>query len=66
MKPQHFLAFLFLLSATIGFSQIPQIDVIHYKIEIYLSDESDQINVEEEIKFIHLDSKKPIVLLNLI
>jgi aminopeptidase N len=61
MKPQHFLAFLFLLSATIGFSQIPQIDVIHYKIEIYLSDESDQINVEEEIKFIHLDSKKPIV-----
>ena len=61
MKPQHFLAFLFLLSATIGFSQIPQIDVTHYKIEISLSDDSDQIKVLEEIKFEHIYSKKPLV-----
>ena len=61
MKPQGLLHLLFFLSTFIGFSQIPQIDVAHYKIEIDLSDESDQIKVDEEIKFVHLDSNQPIV-----
>ena len=61
MKRHRLLSFFFVLTTGLSFSQTPQIDVSHYKIEIHLSDESDQIKVEEEIKFIHLDSKKPIV-----
>ena len=61
MKRHRLLSLFFVLTTCLSFSQIPQIDVSHYKIEIYLSDKSDQIKVEEEIKFIHIDSKKPIV-----
>ncbi len=61
MKSHLFFSLGFVLSAFLSFSQIPQIDVTHYKIEIHLSDDSDLIKVEEEIKFIHLDTKKPIV-----
>ena len=46
----------------LSFSQIPQLDVKHYRIEIFVSDETDEIKVDELIEFAHVDTNKPIIL----
>ena len=61
MKPQHFLFLLVVFTSFQSFGQIPQIDVKHYRIELYLSDQSDEIKVDEVIEFVHLDQTKSIV-----
>ena len=61
MKPQHLLFLLFLNISGLLFSQIGQIDVKHYQIQLSISDESDQIAVEEQIQFEHTDPNKAIV-----
>ena len=61
MKPQHVLSLLFVVVTSICFSQIPQIDVTHYKIDLTLTDDSDTIVVQEQIKFEHTDTEKDIV-----
>ena len=45
----------------LSFAQIPQIDVKHYRIQLYLSNQSDEIKVDEVIEFVHLDQGKSIV-----
>jgi len=51
MKPQHVLFLLFVVVTSICVSQIPQIDVTHYKIELEVSDLSDTVRVREQIEF---------------
>jgi len=61
MTLQHYLSFVFYSITTLFLSQIPQIDVNHYKIDLTLSDNSDTIVVQEQIKFQHTDTEKDIV-----
>jgi len=61
MKSQHFLFLLIVFNFFLSFAQIPQIDVKHYRIQLYLSNQSDEIKVDEVIEFVHLDQGKSIV-----
>ena len=62
MKPQRIILFSFVFVTFLSFSQIPQLDVKHYRIEIFVSDETDEIKVDELIEFAHVDTNKPIIL----
>ena len=62
MKPQRIILFCFVFVTFLSFSQIPQLDVKHYHIEIFVSDKTDEIKVDELIEFAHVDKNKPIVL----
>ena len=62
MKPQSIILFCFVFVTFLSFSQIPQLDVKHYHIEIFVSDKTDEIKVDELIEFAHVDKNKPIVL----
>lgn len=62
MKPQRIILFCFVFVTFLSFSQIPQLDVKHYRIEIFVSDETDEIKVNELIEFAHVDKNKPIIL----
>ena len=62
MKPQRIILFCFVFVTFLSFSQIPQLDVKHYRIEIFVSDETDEIKVDELIEFAHVDTNKPIIL----
>jgi len=61
MKPHHFLFSILAITWVNGFSQIPQIDVLHYRIELHVSDVSDEIQVQEEIEFKHIKTDQQIV-----
>ena len=61
MKPHHFLFALFFAASINGFSQISQIDVKHYRIELHVSDASDRIQVQEEIEFEHIETDQQII-----
>ena len=43
-------------------AQIQQIDVLHYKIDLSVTDFSDTIRVTEDVGFKHTDTQKPMVL----
>ena len=62
MKPKRIILFCFVFLTFLSFAQIPQLDVKHYRIEIFVSDENDEIIVDELIKFAHIDKNKPLVL----
>jgi aminopeptidase N len=61
MKLQHYLSFVYLSITTLFLSQIPQIDVNHYKIKLTVSDLSDTIMVEEQIRFVYINPQQPMV-----
>ena len=61
MKPHCFLFYLFIFYWVNVYSQISQIDVLNYRIELHVSDESNQIQVHQEIDFTHLETDKHIV-----
>lgn len=62
MKPPRIILICSVFLTFLSFSQIPQLDVKHYRIEIFVSDETDEIKVDELIEFYHVDKNKPIVL----
>lgn len=61
MKLQFYFSILFLSSVPLLFSQITQIDITHYQIDLNVSDDSDTIWVTERIQFKHNNTKKNIV-----
>ena len=61
MKPHHLTLLILIIAWSNSFSQVPQIDVKHYRIELHVSDASDEIQVQEEIDFRHVETEKHIV-----